>query len=182
MWELDQKEGWAPKNWCFSSMVLEKTLESLLYCKEVKPVNPKRNKPCQLIGRTDSEAEAPILWPSDMKSWLIGKDPDAGKDWRQKEEGVTEDETVGCITDSMDISLNKLREMVKDRKDWCAAVHGLAKSWTHLRDWTTTIPIKLQLQRKEAWSRGMHLFCWGVGMGLKGPDLWWSLICPGLRP
>ena len=92
MWELDHKEGWVPQNWCFWIMVLKKTLESPLDCKDIKPVNPKRNKPWIFIGRTD--AEAPILWPPDSKSWLVGKDPDAGKDWRQKEKGVTEDEMI----------------------------------------------------------------------------------------
>ena len=95
MWELDHKEGWVPKNWCFRTVVLEKTLESPLDCKEIQPVNPKGNQPCIFIGRTDAEAEALILWPSDSKSWLIGKDPDAGKDWRQEEKGTTEDEMVG---------------------------------------------------------------------------------------
>ena len=95
MWELGHKEGWAPKNWCFPTVVLEKTLENPLDCKEIKPVNPKGNQPWIFIGRTDAEAEAPILGPPDVKSQLIAKDPDAGKDWRQKEKGVTEDEIVG---------------------------------------------------------------------------------------
>ena len=93
MWELDHKKGCAPKKWCFRTVVLEKTLESLLDCKEIKPVNPKGNQPWIFIGRT--EAEAPILWPPNGKSWLTGKAPDEGKDWGQKEKGVTEDETVG---------------------------------------------------------------------------------------
>ena len=94
MWELDYKESWVQKNWCFWTVVLEKTLESPLDCKEIQPVNPKRNQSCMLIGRTDVEAEAPILWPPDAKSWLIWKDPDIGKDWRQEEKGTTEDEMV----------------------------------------------------------------------------------------
>ena len=93
MWELDHKEGWAPKNWCFQIVVLEKPLESLLDSKAIKPVNPKGNQPSIFTGRTD--AEAPILWPPDAKSQLIGKDSDAGKDWRQEEKGKTEDNTVG---------------------------------------------------------------------------------------
>ena len=91
MWELDHKEGWAPKNWCFWTVVLEKTLESPLDCKEIQPVNPKGNQPWIFIGRTD--AEAPMFWPPDAKSWLTGKDLDSGKDWRQ--ERMTEDEKVG---------------------------------------------------------------------------------------
>ena len=89
MWELDHEEGWVPKNWCFWTVVLEKTLESPLDCKEIKPGNPKGNQPWIFIGRTD--AEALILWPPDVKSWLIGKDPDAGKNRRQEETGKTED-------------------------------------------------------------------------------------------
>ena len=96
MWELDHKEGWALKNWCLQTVVLEKTLESPLDCKEIKPVNPRGNQPWIFIGRTDAEAESAILWPPDAKNWLIRKDPDAGKDWRQEEKGTTEDEMVGC--------------------------------------------------------------------------------------
>ena len=95
MWELNYKESWAPRNWCFWTVVLEKTLESLLDCKDIQPVHPKGNQSWIFIGRTDAEAETPILWPPDVKSWLIGKDPDAGKDWRQEEKGTTEDEIVG---------------------------------------------------------------------------------------
>ena len=95
MWELDYKESWVPKNWCFWTVVLEKTLVSPLDCKERQPVHPKGNKPWVFIGRTDVEAETPIIWLPDGKSCLIGKDPDAGKDWRQEEKGTTEDEMVG---------------------------------------------------------------------------------------
>ena len=94
MWELDHKESWAPKNWCFWTTVLQKTLESPLDCK-IKPVKPKGNQSWIFIGRTDAEAEALILWPPDAKSWLTGKDPDAGKDWGQEEKGLTEDQMVG---------------------------------------------------------------------------------------
>ena len=95
MWELDYKESWALKNWCFWTMVLEKTLESPLDCKEIQPVHSKGDQSWLFIGRTDAEAEAPILWPPDAKSWLIGKNPDAWKDRRQEEKGVTEDEMIG---------------------------------------------------------------------------------------
>ena len=95
MCKLDYKESWAPKNWCFWTVVLEKTLESPLDCKEIQPVHPKGDQSWVLIGRTDVEAETPILWPPDAKSWLIWKDPDAGKDWGQEEKGVTEDVMVG---------------------------------------------------------------------------------------
>ena len=95
MWELDRNEGWTLKNWCFQIVVLEKTLESPLDGKEMKPVKSKGNHPWIFIGKTDADAEDPILWPPDVKSWLIGKDPDAGKDWGQEEKGTTEDEMVG---------------------------------------------------------------------------------------
>ena len=95
MWELDHKESWVLKNWCFGTVVLEKTLKSPLDCKDIKPVNPKRNQSWIFIERTNAEAEAPIIWPSDGKNWLTGKNPDAGKYWRQEEKGMTEDEMVG---------------------------------------------------------------------------------------
>ena len=95
MWELDYKESWAPKNWCFWTVVLEKTLESPLDCKEMQPVHPKGNQSWMFIGRTYAEAETPILWPPDVKSWLIGKDPDPGKDWRWEEKEMTEDQIIG---------------------------------------------------------------------------------------
>ena len=95
MWELDHKESWALKNWCFWTVVLVKTHESPLYCKEIQPVHPKGNQSWIFIGRTDAEAEAPVFWPPDVKNWLTGKDPDAGKDWRREEKGMTEDEIFG---------------------------------------------------------------------------------------
>ena len=135
MWELDYKEIWTPKNWCFWTVVLEKTLESPLDCKEIKSVNPKGNQSWIFIGRTDAEAETPILWPSDAKNRLIGKDSDAGKDWRQEEKQTTKDEIVGWHH-SMDMSLNELWDLVMDREGRHAAVHGVAKSWTWLSNWT----------------------------------------------
>ena len=96
MWELDYKESWVPRNWCFWTVVLEKTLESPLDCKEIQPIRPKGNQSWVFTGRTDFEAETPILWPPHAKSWLIGKDSDAGRDWGQEEKGTTEDEMAGC--------------------------------------------------------------------------------------
>ena len=95
MWELGYKEIWVQKNWCFWTMVLQKTLESPLDCKEIQLVHPKGNQSWVFIGRTDAEAETSILWPPDAKNWLIWKDPNAGKDWRQEEKGMTEDEMAG---------------------------------------------------------------------------------------
>ena len=95
MWKLNREESWAPKNWCFWTVVLEKTLESPLDCKEIQPVHSEGNQPWDFFGRTDAKAETPILWPPDAKSWLIWKDPDAGKDWGWEKKGTTEDEMVG---------------------------------------------------------------------------------------
>ena len=137
MWELDHKEGWVPKNWCFWIAVMEKILGSSLDSKEIKVVHPKGNQPWIFIGRTDAEVEAPIPWSPDTKSQLIGKDS-----WcwaRLRAGGVGGDRGCDGWMASIDMSLSKLREIVKDREACCAAAHGVTKSWTWLSNWTTKV-------------------------------------------
>ena len=136
MWELDYKESWAQKNWCFGTVVLEKTLESSLDYREIQPVHPKGNQSWIFIGRIDVEAETPILWPPDAKIWLIGKDTDAGKNWRQEEKGTTEDEMVGWHHRLNGHEFEQAPGVGDGQGGPACCGPWIAKSWTWLSDWT----------------------------------------------
>ena len=154
MWELDYKESWVQKTWCFWSVVLEKTLESPLDCKEIQPVHSKGDQSWVFIARNDAKAETPVLWPPHAKSWLIGKDSDAGRDGGRRRRGQQRMRWLDGITDSTDVNLSELREMVMDREAWRAVIHGIAKSWTQLSNWT-----ELNTHNKSK-LRGQHPSFW----------------------
>ena len=138
MWQLDKK-GWVPKNWCSRIVIPEKTLETPLDCKEVQPVHSEGYQPWDFFGGNDAEAETPVLWPPHAKSWLIGKDLDAGRDWEQEEKGTTEDEMAGWHHWLDGRESEWTPGLVMDREAWRAAVHGVAKSRTWLSDWTEQV-------------------------------------------
>ena len=136
MRELDCEESWVPKYWCSWNMVLERTLKSPLDCKEIQPVHSEGDQPWLFFGRNDAKAETPVLWPPHDKSWLIGKDSDAGRDWGQEEKGTTEDEMAGWHHGLNGLESGWTPGVGDGQKSWRAVIHGVAKSWTRLSDWT----------------------------------------------
>ena len=157
LWVLNSKKSWEPKNWCFWTVVLEKTLENPLECKEIQPVHPKGDQSWIFIGRTDAEVEAPILWPPDVKSWLIGKDPDTGKDWGQEEKGTTEDEMVGwphqLIGHEFELTLG-----VGDGQGSLACCSPWGHKESDMTEWLKGTELNGQRKKGAAWQDPQ--WCW----------------------
>ena len=156
MWELDCEENWTSKSWCFWNVVLEKTLESPLDCKEIQPVHSEGDQPWDFFGRND--AEAPVLWPPHAKSWLTGKDPDAGRDWGQEVKGTTENEMAGWHHWLDGHEFEWTWELVMDREAWRTVIHGVSKSRTRLSNWTELMIYNIS----EKWKNNCILILSGL--------------------
>ena len=141
MWELDHKESWVLKNWCFRIVVLEKIPESPVDCKEIQPVHPKGNESWIFSGRTDAEAEVPILWPLDAKNWFLGKDPSAGKDWKKEEKRAVENKMIGWHHQLNGHEFEQTSGDSKDREAWCATVHARLPGVRH--NWVTELNCRI---------------------------------------
>ena len=162
MWELDHKKGWVPKNWCIQTVVLEKTLENPLDCKEIKAATPKVNQPWIFFGRIDAEAEAPILWPTDEKSQLVGKDPDAGKDWGQEEKGMTEDKMAESHHWLNGHEFEQTLGDSEGQGNLGCCSPWVAKHWTWQSNWTKLMVFPVVMYRCESWTRKKAEH-WGTG-------------------
>ena len=169
MWELDYKESWVPKNWCFWTLMLEKTLESPLGCKQIRPVHPKEDQSWISIGRTDVEADTPVLQPPDVKNWLIWKDLDAGKHWRQEKRGLQRMRWLDDITDSMEMSLSRFRELVmansgRPGMPWSMGLWRVGHEWaTELNSRYILLYLKWITNKSTVTSFFFFFYCYILG-------------------
>ena len=180
MWGLDCEEGWALKNWCFWTVVLEKTLESPLDCKEIQPVHSEGDQPWDFFGRNDAKAETPVLWSPHAKSWRIGKTLMLGGIRGRRKRGQQRMRSLNGITDLMGVSLSELRELVMDWEVWRAVIHGVSKSQTGLSEWTELASIWDECYCAVVWTCFGTAFLWDKNENWPFPVLWPLLSFPNL--